>query len=1030
MPGKLKVRILAARDLPVMDRASDLADAFVEVKFGQETFKTEVCRKSLNPTWNSEWFKFEASDEELQDEPLHFRVMDYDTYSAHDAIGKVYIDLTPLLWKDGVTEISGWMPIYDTMHGMRGEINIVVKVDLFEDVSRFRQSSVGVQFFNSSRVPTCYNLIAVHGFVEELVVNDDPEYQWIDMIRTPRASNEARQRLFSKLSGELQRKIGIKVLEMDGNAVIGYWQCYDLEGESGIVVRGIGTVVSIQKSAPVASPLSTSPPKDMHKDSHSFEDQGDLGTSPVNKTPTPQPPSPTKCVSPFRYSSDSDLPAGGSPGTAGSSGSGGGISQKPTLTTKTAILPQSIDMLEYPFFTLTVFPPGFLIHVGGVVAARSVKLLDKIHNPDEPETRDAWWTEIRTEIRSHAAAMGCHAVVGYKETTSIYDEVILLSAMGTAAIVNMRAPLPPQPSSAGSGSAVLTVSLDRQEFQKEQQASGTPPTSEINLLDTTQTADSNSKCSIIHIPYNDSTLPFPVNLTKCQLCKKQKVPDVLFSTVEPPPELQYTGKCCCISARICRAKRKAQGENNASLISDALPFMEYELHRQIMNKLKLKGMNSLFGLRVQITIGEVLLVGTATATGTYMCALPSPAPLRLSGKSASGSADLMQSIQKKLQDVTARNKDVYDLHHTESMDPGPQDSPKTLSTSTEELVDASITASQKDTYVIEVDDVEDSATVAGLFEPHLPEGFYDCSTELVPGNLFPNKHLQMITMMKMQTVTEPIPKHFSPIFNDLVQAMCFKLRSMAPLCLCKLCFDVMLPEDDIIQVYLTASAVQVREVSTQQDSTPHKGTSAAGTRSSADAELMFTMEELTDPARELQKEQGPKHSTPNKGQKPVRLEKRIVLPPSQESMNWRPLVEITPLSTIPDGIIDRYLGNINIFCIRESTSVRECGGVSGFMHGCMSEVNAIIRSHVTALGGNALVAYTLIDCVLLDNPHKNQCQCLVNVCGDAVHVLYDGSGSSTDTPSPAHLSPRSAQPSPREVLTTAGDVRGVSPDRN
>ena len=42
------------------------------------------------------------------------------------------------------------------------------------------------------------------------------------------------------------------------------------------------------------------------------------------------------------------------------------------------------------------------------------------------------------------------------------------------------------------------------------------------------------------------------------------------------------------------------------------------------------------------------------------------------------------------------------------------------------------------------------------------------------------------------------------------------------------------------------------------------------------------------------------------------------------------------------------------------------------MHGCMAEVNAIIRSHVTALGGNALVAYTLIDCVLMDNPHKNQ----------------------------------------------------------
>ena len=33
MPGKLKVRILAARNLPVMDRATELTDAFVEVIF-------------------------------------------------------------------------------------------------------------------------------------------------------------------------------------------------------------------------------------------------------------------------------------------------------------------------------------------------------------------------------------------------------------------------------------------------------------------------------------------------------------------------------------------------------------------------------------------------------------------------------------------------------------------------------------------------------------------------------------------------------------------------------------------------------------------------------------------------------------------------------------------------------------------------------------------------------------------------------------------------------------------------------------
>ena len=38
---------------------------------------------------------------------------------------------------------------------------------------------------------------------------------------------------------------------------------------------------------------------------------------------------------------------------------------------------------EYPFFTFELFPPGFLVHLGGVVSARSVKLLDRIHNPGE-----------------------------------------------------------------------------------------------------------------------------------------------------------------------------------------------------------------------------------------------------------------------------------------------------------------------------------------------------------------------------------------------------------------------------------------------------------------------------------------------------------------------------------------------------------------------------------------------------------------------------------------------------------------------
>lgn len=61
MPGKVRVKILAGRNLPVMDRSSDTTDAYVEIKLGSNTQKTEVFRKSLNPTWNSEWFIFEVS---------------------------------------------------------------------------------------------------------------------------------------------------------------------------------------------------------------------------------------------------------------------------------------------------------------------------------------------------------------------------------------------------------------------------------------------------------------------------------------------------------------------------------------------------------------------------------------------------------------------------------------------------------------------------------------------------------------------------------------------------------------------------------------------------------------------------------------------------------------------------------------------------------------------------------------------------------------------------------------------------------
>ncbi|XP_052321823.1 C2 domain-containing protein 5 isoform X2 [Oncorhynchus keta] len=1052
MPGKLKAKIVAGRHLPVMDRASDLTDAFVEVKFGNTTFKTDVYPKSLNPQWNSEWFKFEVDDEDLQDEPLQITVLDHDTYSANDAIGKVYIDIDPLLSSEAATVIAGWFPIYDTIHGIRGEINVLVKVDLFNDLNRFRQSSCGVKFFCTTSIPRCYRATLVHGFVEELVVNEDPEYQWIDRIRTPRASNEARQRLISLMSGELQRKIGLKVLEMGGNAVVGYLQCFDLEGESGLVVRAIGTACTLDKLIPgiasntithtntaPASNACNSPSKEIKEPVFSEDPTHPLSVPPTplrtlpSSSSSPPPFSPSKPCSRQSSSSDTDLSL--TPKMGMGSGISVGKEAGPLKTLLRQQAQSALEQREFPFFTLTCFPPGFLVHIGGVVSARSVKLLDRIHNPDEPETRDAWWEEIRQEIKSHAKALGCHAVVGYSESTTICEEVCILSASGTAAMLNPRFMREGCLDAGGSDQR-----LSRQPplgMVGSERAEGEVSSSWLGFDDA-----SPPSCGFCHIPYDEFNMPFPAQLTYCYHCRRQKVPDVLFTTIDLPAEAAVTGKGCLIQARLCRTKKKAQGEVNATAISNLLPFMEYELHTQLMNKLKLRCMNALFGLRIQISVGENMLLGLASATGVYLSALPAPGGIQIAGKTPSDLSydQHISTMQKRINDTIVMNKEFYNIHPPECIEevvgspiPDRQRSRlfRSTSESSDELSELDLSHGKKDAFVLEIDDTDAVDDIQSLLtDAPMPAGFYSCNTEVMPGIYNWTSGLQMFTSVRVYRLNnanltnQGLNKIFTDLCENLLKSLYFKLRSMIPCCLCHLNFTVAVPEEELIQVAVTAVAMSFdKETQLAADKALNKGSGEN------EEQLQFSMELCGESTSSNNQptakpsglpESAMTHSssrdrcstwlellrlkahtirrgsvkTSRRTQSLANSERCSPLPEvrSRSLRSTRSLpcgapvtvVKMTPLSFLPRTRIVKYLGIINMFFIRETTSLREEGGVSGFLHSFIAEVFAMVRAHVAALGGNAVVSYSMKECVFMENPNKNQAQCLINVSGDAV----------------------------------------------
>ena len=465
----------------------------------------------------------------------------------------------------------------------------------------------------------------------------------------------------------------------------------------------------------------------------------------------------------------------------------------------------NIFQSEVQLLSLRSFPENVRIKLGGLVLARSVKFLGKLEaSVSDQETREGWWSELRDEIKSHAKVLCCKHIIGYSETCTIFGDVCILTAMGTAAVLkrlahptsylthvsavsnssmlqlttgdgtsgmmgsgvsgtgsNMqKGAISPNPRAnrsstnqsrsnlqqlQGDGIAdsepsptfmeclnpmvvpggVVPLQFPRsasdpslnavanpQESGTSSNNTNTPGSVHSTLLIRTQSAHmegsrgpmSQSKkmwigdegqgydtsvttpqsargsafgllppkkprrpCVAAHVPYNHRTAPFSfMRLVPCASCRRKWVPETLLASTDPPHALQVKGCGQMLEARVCRARKAATGEADAVKISEVLPFVEYDLQRQLILKLKVLGMNAAFGYSCKIQVGNELVIATATCTAVWLKSLPSPPPVQIvrSRDPRSQQELRLASLQRQLEDLMSLNKTTLDKQHS------------------------------------------------------------------------------------------------------------------------------------------------------------------------------------------------------------------------------------------------------------------------------------------------------------------------------------------------------------------------------
>lgn len=240
-----------------------------------------------------------------------------------------------------------------------------------------------------------------------------------------------------------------------------------------------------------------------------------------------------------------------------------------------------------------------------------------------------------------------------------------------------------------------------------------------------------------------------------------------------------------------------------------MPFLEYELHRQLLTKLKIKGMNGLFNISIQsmslpmtLTLVHASLrcsflwrkhascggnwyrfvcpficssqesSFTLLLLGAFLSPLLPPTPPKISsGKGILCSK--LNEIQALISESIDRNRELYKLNQ-KPLNSTKIEENKPDTNKSEENFEKYLNNHKESCVLLEVDDTEDADIISLMIDSDVPKGFDICNSEILPGKERQfMSNLQMFAQVYRAKLTSL--KQFGHQFDWIIQVV-FKIQ--------------------------------------------------------------------------------------------------------------------------------------------------------------------------------------------------------------------------------------------------------------